>query len=189
MLILAVICALALGWCTGGRLARFEGAGLRWLALPILAFSCQQAMNALAGAVALPFEAWAWGPLTLSYGLIFLFLWRNRHLKKTAVCMGLGGLANLAVIAANGWRMPVARWAVDLLSPQGAAALLAGDIPMYRAAGEGTRLLLLGDVLYCPLPLVGGLASVGDVVLAVGVFFCLMACMSPDRLPEWMKSG
>ena len=38
---------------------------------------------------------------------------------------------SLAVIAANGWRMPVASWAAALLSEQGAAALLAGEIPMY----------------------------------------------------------
>lgn len=189
MLTLAVVCALALGRLAGGRLSRFEGAGLGWLALPILAFACQQAMVLLAGQIPAPFESWAWCPLILSYGLIFLFLWRNRHLKKTGLCMGAGGLANLAAIAANGWRMPVAAWAVDLLSREGAAALLAGEIPMYQAAGAGTRLGFLGDIFYCPLPLVGGLASVGDVLLAAGVFFCVMACMAPDRLPGWMKSG
>ena len=126
MLMLSVILALLLGWCTGGRLSRFEEADLRLLPLPVLAFACQQAMNALAGRISLPFEAWAWLPLLLSYGLIFLFLWQNRHLKKTCLLVGAGGACNLAVIAANGWRMPVASWAAALLSEQGAAALLAG---------------------------------------------------------------
>ena len=67
MLMLSVILALLLGWCTGGRLSRFEEAYLRLLPLPVLAFACQQAMNALAGRISLPFEAWAWLPLLLSY--------------------------------------------------------------------------------------------------------------------------
>ena len=71
----------------------------------------------------------------------------------------------------------------------GAAALLAGEIPMYRAADASTRLLFLGDILYCPLPLFGGLASLGDILLAAGVFFCLMACMRPSRLPMWLTTG
>lgn len=189
MLLLCVVLALILGWCTGGRLARFEGAGLRLLPLPILALFCQQGMSLLDGHIPLPFERWAWMPLLLSYGLIFLFLWRNRHLKKTCCLMGIGSLCNLAVIAANGWRMPVASWAVALLSNQGAARLLAGEIPMYRLADASTRLLFLGDIFYCPLPLVGGLASVGDLFLAAGIFFCLLACMRPERLPQWVKSG
>ena len=132
MLMLSVILALLLGWCTGGRLSRFEEADLRLLPLPVLAFACQQAMNALAGRISLPFEAWAWLPLLLSYGLIFLFLWQNRHLKKTCLLVGAGRACNLAVIAANGWRMPVASRAAALLSEQGAAALLARELPAVR---------------------------------------------------------
>ncbi len=189
MLMLCVVLALILGWCTGGRLARFEEAGLRRLSLPILALVCQQVMSLLTGYIPMPFERWAWIPLLLSYGLIFFFLWLNRHLKKTGCLMGVGSLCNLAVIAANGWRMPVASWAVALLSNQGAAQLLAGEIPMYCLANASTRLLFLGDIFYCPLPLVGGLASVGDLFLAGGIFFCLLACMQPERLPKWLKSG
>ena len=70
MLMLSVILALLLGWCTGGRLSRFEEADLRLLPLPVLAFACQQAMNALAGRISLPFEAWAWLPLLLSLELL-----------------------------------------------------------------------------------------------------------------------
>lgn len=186
MLTLAILLALAVGWCAGGRLARFEGAGLRLFALPVLALLLQRALGLLpAGAYA----AWAWLPLLGSYALIFCFLWHNRHLKKTALLMGAGSGCNLAVIAANGWRMPVAAWAAAALSPRGAADLAAGAVPMYALADGSTRLLFLGDVIYCPIPLLRGFASAGDLLLAAGVFFCLMAVMAPDRLPRWMKSG
>lgn len=176
MLTLAVLCALILGWCTGGRLARWEEAGLHLLPLPVAALVLQAAVHA----------PWA---ILLSYALIFVFLLRNRHLKKTAALLGAGSLCNLAVIAANGWRMPVVAQALELLSPQTSADLLAGMIPMYTAAVPDTKLLFLGDVLYCPLPLLGGFASIGDLLLMAGIFFCILAVMSPTKLPRWMKSG
>lgn len=106
MLILAVLCALAAGWCTGGRLSRFEGAGLRLLPLPVAALLLQRFF----------LRPWT---LLLSYGLLLVFLVCNRHLKKTALFLGAGSLCNLTVIAANGWRMPVAAWAAALMSDEG----------------------------------------------------------------------
>ena len=176
MLILAVLCALAAGWCTGGRLSRFEGAGLRLLPLPVAALLLQRFF----------LRPWT---LLLSYGLLLVFLVCNRHLKKTALFLGAGSLCNLTVIAANGWRMPVAAWAAALMSDEGSAALLSDAIPMYAAADAHTRLLFLGDILYCPIPPFQGFASIGDILLALGVFFCLMAVMAPSRLPRWLKCG
>ena len=176
MLSLSVLAALVLGWFFGGRLSRFEHARLRLLFLPVLALLLQRLSV---------FPA----TLVLSYILLFLFVFLNRHLKKTALLVGCGSLCNLAVIAANDWRMPVAAWAVEVLSPQGAQDLLTGNIPMYALADPETKLLFLGDVLYCPVPVIGGFASIGDLFLMLGVFFCLLAAMSPNRLPAWAKSG
>ncbi len=182
MLILSVLCSIAVGWLSGGRLSRYEDAGLTWLGLPVAGLLMQEVLlPRLTGLHALL--------VPLSYALLFLFLWRNRHLVKTALLCGLGWGCNALVICANGFRMPVSAGAAAHLSPQGLAALTAGEIPMYALAGPETRLLFLGDVLYCPLPLLGGFASVGDLLLAAGLFFCLLRVMDPTRLPRWMKSG
>lgn len=182
MLILSVLCSIAVGWLSGGRLSRYEDAGLTWLGLPVAALLLQELL--LPRLTGLHFLL-----VPLSYALLFLFLWRNRHLVKTALLCGLGWGCNALVICANGFRMPVSAGAAAHLSPQGLAALTAGEIPMYALAGPETRLLFLGDVLYCPLPLLGGFASVGDLLLAAGLFFCLLRVMDPTRLPRWMKSG
>ena len=182
MLILAVLCAICVGYLAGGRLSRFEGAGLAWLGLPVAALLLQELL--LPRLTGLHFLL-----VPLSYALLFLFLWRNRHLVKTALLCGLGWGCNALVICANGFRMPVAAGAAAHLSPEGLARLTAGEIPMYALAGGDTRLLFLGDVLYCPLPLLSGFASVGDLLLAAGLFFCLLRVMDPVRLPRWLKSG
>ena len=58
---------------------------------------------------------------------------------------------------------------------------MAGEIPLYCAAGPDTRLLFLGDIL--PLP--GGFASAGDLLLAVGAFFCILCLMRPRKILHW----
>lgn len=186
MLILSVCLALVLGWLGGGRLARWEHARLRLLPLPIVALILQQSLALIPlqhYPILAPF------PLLLSYGALFSFCFWNRHLSKTTLLMGGGSLCNLSVIAANSFRMPVATQAAAYLSPGGLADLQALRIPMYALANENTRLLFLGDILYCPIPLFRGFASVGDILLAVGLFFCLMAVMQPSRFPRWLCSG
>ena len=186
MLTLALLLALALGWCAGGRLARFEGACLRFLPLPPLALVLQALPARLSPQT---YDGWGWLLIPASYLLLLLFLLGNRHLKKTALLLGTGSFCNLLVIALNSWRMPVSPSAASLLSAEGLAALASGQIPMYALAGSETRLLLLGDIFYCPIPLFRGFASVGDFLLAAGVFLCLMAVMAPPRLPSWLRSG
>ncbi len=176
MLLLCSLCTILIGWCLGGRLSRFERAGLRWTLLPAAALLCRYTLTFL------PWVALAPVLLTGSYLLLFVFLWHNRHLALAALFLGLGSLCNYIVIAVNGFVMPVSERAFSTLSSEGAAALIAGEIPMYRAADSATRLLFLGDIFWFPVPFFHGFASVGDVLLCVGVFFLLMAVMGPSRL-------
>lgn len=181
MLTAAVLCSLTVGWCTGGRLSRFERAGVRALLLPVAALLLQGALSLLPSLAPLL--------VALSYLLLLLFVFLNRHLHKTAIFAGLGGFCNALVIFSNHFRMPVSSRALSQLSPEGVSSLLNGDIPMYCLAGPDTRFLFLGDILHCPLPLIGGFASLGDILLAIGVFFCILKLMGPVRLPGWMVSG
>lgn len=182
MMPMAVVLALLVGWIAGGQLRRWERARLRVLPLPVAALLLQAVMQRLS-------PAWAPGLILLSYGLLFLFCLANLHLRKTAVLTALGAASNLVVIAANDFRMPVSPRAAAVLSPEGLEALTTLQIPMYALADPDTRLWFLGDVLYCPLPFLRGFASVGDLLLAAGVFFGLLAVMDPVFLPRWMRRG
>lgn len=48
-------------------------------------------------------------------------------------------------------------------------ALAVGRLPLHGLAGEGTRLLWLGDVVPLDMPLVRGVCSPGDLILMVGI--------------------
>ena len=68
MLILAALCSIAVGWLAGGRLSRYEGAGLTWLGLPVAGLLIQELLlPRLTGFHALL--------VPLSYALLLLFLW------------------------------------------------------------------------------------------------------------------
>ena len=81
---------------------------------------------------------------------------------------------NFAVIAVNGFQMPVSRAAAMAAGQEaGIAKLIAGEIYGYTMQDAATRLPLLGDVI----PLAGGFASLGDLVLiaaAVRIFYAMM---------------
>ncbi|MEA5039294.1 MAG: DUF5317 domain-containing protein [Clostridiaceae bacterium] len=176
MLILSVLLAVIVGWLMGGRLSGDGGTEIRFLWLPAASAVLQR----------LYLRPWT---LILSYLLLFVFLWFNRQARVSAALLGAGSLCNLIVIMANGFRMPVAAAALSLLPADRAQALLSGKIPMYCAVGEDTRLPFLGDILAVNLPVVGGFASIGDVLLALGIFGFVMAVMAPPRLSGLWTRG
>lgn len=182
LLLFAVFCALLIGWIGGGRL-RAERIGLRALWLPIAALLCQCILRFL--------PAWRgiWLLTPLSYLAIFIFLLCNLRMRKSVALLGLGSLCNFIVIAANNWRMPVARAAASILTTPSAQALRNLEIPGYLLENDQTRLIFLGDICYIPIPVLGGFASIGDFLLMIGIFFLILHLMQPKKFPHWMITG
>jgi len=110
--------------------------------------------------------------LVLSYVLLLWALSRNLHLWSMRI-LALGSVLNFAAIVVNGGLMPV--------SPE--ARLQAGMTPIGqpgfgKVLPEGTGILLpvdqtnlwfLSDIF--PVSLVGGVFSLGDVLIGVGLLF------------------
>jgi hypothetical protein len=114
------------------------------------------------------------GPLVLaiSYGCVAAFVALN-YRYPGALLIGLGVALNLIVILANG-AMPVSSWAAKV-SGLHATSHLENSVK-HTGMGPGTRLKFLGDIIPVP-PL--GIVSVGDVVLASGVFMLVSFLMAP----------
>ena len=162
MMFLFVLIGLLLGFARGGRLDHIDRELPEGLLLPVLAFVAEFL------AVRSGFFP-AWIQLNLVYFLLFWFVWRNRRRGAWPLWFGAGTLLNYLVIAANGYRMPVAPNLLAGLPEPTAAALAAGEIFGYTLADASTRLVFLGDVV--SVPFLGefvGFASLGDFFLGVG---------------------
>lgn len=108
-------------------------------------------------------DEWAvacWSACSLA--LLFL-LWSNRGIGGLSLVIA-GLLANLSVVLIND-AMPVFA-AVD--------AVAESSSGFYLPLTEGTSAVLFSDVL--PDPLGTGLLSIGDVLLGIGAFTCILRC-------------
>ncbi len=101
-----------------------------------------------------------------SYGAALAFVWLHRRQLGIAV-IGLGGLANLAAIAANDGQMPAAPAAAEAAGLDERAD--ADDGFENSTSTEDARLAALGDVFAIPEPWpLANVFSVGDVAIVVG---------------------
>jgi len=105
-------------------------------------------------------------------GLVALGVWVLRHRAYHGACLVLGGLCNEIAPAANGGRMPVET--ADLPPAlRNDFAGLTRDSSTYLLAGPGTALRWLADRF--PVPVFPGVASIGDVLVAIGIVWLAAA--------------
>jgi hypothetical protein len=158
----------------GGHLSALGKLRLRWTPALLGALTVQLAVLGLAPGW--PDAVLAIGHMA-SYGLAAAFLAANRDVPWLWL-IGLGGLANLAAIAANGGRMPASPAALD------AAGVAPPEGFSNSAVMADAELAFLGDVFASPAgwgPL-SNVFSVGDVCLVVGAALALHRICG-SRLP------
>ncbi len=182
MLTFALALGVACGWLRGGTLTTLSAKPWRLIWLAPVAFGLQLVVVYGLGSDG-PREIGAALHIA-SYGTLGALLWVN-HGAAGARIIGLGLALNFLAIAANGGYMPVAPEALlaqgkDALAAQPIGTILAGskDVLLERA---DTRLWVLSDVITVPwLPFWRRAFSIGDVVLAVGLFHLVQASMVPE---------
>jgi hypothetical protein len=193
ILIVALALGIIAGYSLGGRLRNLEHLQLRLSWLVVLALAVQLAIFSPLGSrldetVAVMLHL-------ASYALILTFAAANW--RKTGVLIaGIGAGLNAAVITANGGFMPATERALRFAG----LAVEAEPHNNSALAGEGARLLPLGDVMAIPdwVPLVANVFSIGDVLIATGVAVMLAVAMrdpaqgrsaAPDRAGEPRRRG
>ncbi len=164
------------GYAGGGRL---HGLGLLQLRAPLLvvaALLAQLGLPAVDESLRNPIVA-------LSYGMVGAWLVvnlarRSLILRVAIGLLAIGWMLNIAPIAANG-AMPVSVDALGQIGGPPADDIAAGNIDKHVAAGPGTPLGFLGDVIaVTPLRAV---VSIGDVVMVVGIVLIVAAAMASAR--------
>lgn len=175
ILVFALFLAVCLGLVRGGNLSNLQFLRLRGYGIVLGAVILQIAV------IYLPLPTQTNLPLrvtvlSISFGLVALFIWLNRALPGMAL-IGIGFLANWIVILANGGHMPVtidalAAAGLDrLVSSADAGTLVFGSKDILLPFDQ-TRLGFLSDIFVIPPPFpIPSVFSIGDVLIALGMFW------------------
>jgi hypothetical protein len=167
-----LVLGIAVGLIRGGRFENISGAQFRRPWLVFAGLILQVAAQALARSIPALQHAPA-GPVVLmiSYAFLIAFVVLNLRYPGTLL-IGLGLLLNLTVILANG-AMPVSLSAARAAGAASLPGLQTGV--KHHVMGHGTHLDVLGDII--PVPQIG-IVSIGDIVLAAGIFLLVQRLVS-----------
>lgn len=185
LLLYAVAAGLLAGALAGGRLAALTNLHIRWLGVAIAGLVFQVALFS-------PMVAERVGdlgpPLYVASTLaVFVVLLRNLHLPGLPV-VAVGAVLNLLVIIANGGYMPSDPAAWRALS--GVAALPTETYTNSVLMGPGTALPWLADLFVLPRPIpLANVFSVGDVLIAVGIAWCIARSMRQRDASDWRRAA
>lgn len=168
MLILAAVLGFAAALIFGGRIKNIESCQIRLIYLPAVAAALLFAASFLCGNL-IPRQPFFSLMLSASYAACLIFAAANYRLVLFAVPAAIGTAMNYAVIACNGFYMPV--------SAAAAADISFAQSVMYRPLTGETRLPFLADIIYWPFP--RGFASIGDIFVAAGAVFLIFYLLRP----------
>lgn len=181
MLMLAfLILSVLVGYARRGRLRHYLEHPLRGLWLPIAAYALEFSFGALENILPWPPSSWLGVAVCLEYVMLFAFVWLNRE-RKAFWVIAVASLLNFVVIAANGFRMPISPVVYEFpIFEDIVRRVGAGEMVEYTLVGWDGPLWWLGDTIPV-LWVVPGLASVGDLGLAAGVFVLMQEIMCPKK--------
>jgi MFS family permease len=184
MFLSTILLALIVGALLGGRFPRLADLRLRWSILLVVALGLRIAAT-LSRELNVPtFFQLGWLYLA-AYGLILVWLWFNWRVPGLQVA-AVGVVANLFAVVANGGQMPI--WAAAFSAAGFTEAQIANDpfhvllradtVASFVASGG-----LLGDVVPIAVPIIRDVVSLGDILLALGIFWAIVYSMTRSDAP------
>jgi MFS family permease len=184
MFLSAILLALLVGALAGGGLPRLAELRLHWTWLLLLALGLRAAAG-LSRELDIGFTfpvGWAY---ILAYALIFAWLWGNWRVPGLQIAsVGIG--ANMAAVLINGGQMPI--WNAAFTAAGFQPSDIANDpfhflLTAETVAGFVARGGLFGDVIPLPIPVIRDVVSIGDVLLALGIFWAIVYSMTRPDAP------
>lgn len=184
MFLSVILLALIVGALAGGGLPRLADLKLRWIWVLLLALALRIGAVQLWGTdlgAQLPL-GWA---IVSAYVLIFVFLWGNWRVPGLQVA-AVGIALNFLAVLINGGRMPI--WPGAFEAAGFAPDAVTGDtfhflLPMTSVAEFVARGGIFGDVVPIPIPVIRDVVSIGDLLLALGLFWTIVYSMTRPEAP------
>ena len=181
----AILIGIVVGLARGGKLQPLANAPFHWGWLALVAFGLQIYLIYFPEQVGGEFVILRLSLLVLSYALLMAVIWQNRKLPGLWL-LGIGLVANLAVMLLNGGYMPITLEALSQAgfahsaqtTPDGTHVLFSKDIVLTR---DATLAWWLSDIFVLPPPFpIPTVASFGDLLIALGAFWFLQKSMRVD---------
>ncbi|MBA2263207.1 MAG: MFS transporter [Chloroflexi bacterium] len=184
MFLSTILAALIVGALAGGGLPRLADLKLRWTMLLVTALGLRVAVGLTrdTGIGADIPVGWAYIAV---YGLILAWFWGNWRVPGLQIAaVGIG--ANMAAVLINAGQMPIwsaAYYAAGftdaaILNDPFHFLLTADTVAAFVASGG-----LFGDVIPLPIPVIRDVVSIGDVLLALGIFWAIVYSMTRADAP------
>lgn len=179
LLAIAVLIAIPVGYYFDGALRNYLYAPLKLALLPCAAFAFEAYLSPLSKIIPVPVNYWLGCAVSIEYTMLAIFLWLNRK-SRGITLLGIGMLCNFAAIFDNGFRMPVSPIIYRFPGASAIAQQIAdGNVIGYTLVDWNSRLWFLGDTI----PVLRGLASVGDILMAIALVI-LIATKMTTRPPK-----
>ncbi len=184
MFLSAIGLALIVGAFAGGGIPRLADLKLRWIFILLLALVVRFGAVYLRQHGIGPDEplSWAW---VATYFLIFIWLWGNWRVPGLQVA-SVGIALNALAVVLNSGQMPI--WAGAYQAAGFTDITLANDpfhfiLSAGRAADFVSRGGLFGDVVPLPVPYIRDVVSIGDLLIALGIFWAIVYSMTRPDAP------
>jgi MFS family permease len=184
MFLSSIVLALIVGALAGGGLPRLADLRLRSLWFLGLALALRFGAGLLRQTdigVDLPLGS----VFIASYGLILAWLWVNWRVPGLQVA-AVGIVLNTLAVVLNGGQMPI--WSAAFTAAGFTASALANDpFHFILNAGSVAEFVrqggIFGDVVPIPIPVIRDVVSIGDTLLAVGIFWAIVYSMTRPNAP------
>ncbi len=184
MFLSTILVALIVGALAGGGLPRLADLKLRWTMLLVAALALRLAagLTRETGIGADIPVGWAY---IAAYGLIFAWLWGNWRVPGLQIAsVGIG--ANMAAVLVNAGQMPI--WSAAFYAAGFTDATIATDPFHFLLRADTVAAFvaqggLFGDVIPLPIPVIRDVISIGDVLLALGIFWAIVYSMTRANAP------
>ena len=185
MFLSTILLALIVGALAGGGIPRLADLRLKWTFLLVAALLLRvlAGLSRETGIAADVPTGWAF---IAAYGLIFVWLWGNWRVPGLQIAsVGIG--ANMAAVLVNAGQMPI--WAAAFFAAGFTEEAIANDpfhflLETDNVAEFVSRGGLFGDVIPLPIPIIRDVISIGDVLLALGIFWAIVASMTRADAPS-----
>jgi DHA3 family macrolide efflux protein-like MFS transporter len=184
MFLSVIVAAVLVGALAGGGLPRLAELKLRWSVLLLAALGLRAFAAVSREVPVLADIPIGWAYLG-AYGLILAWLWFNWRVPGLQIAaVGIG--ANMLAVLVNGGQMPI--WSAAFFAAGFTEADVANDpfhflLQTDTVAGFVASGGLWGDVIPLPIPFVRDVISIGDVLLALGIFWAILYSMTRADAP------